>query len=230
MKKVAILQSNYIPWKGYFDLINSVDEFIFYDSAQYTDRDWRNRNLIKTKAGLKWLTVPVQAPYQEFLPIAEVRIATEAKKWQQKHWKTIVANYAAAPYFKLYSNRFEALYLNFPFQYLGTLNQTLIAEICRILNIETTFKNSSEFKQEGNKSEKLLNMCLQAKTEVYVSGPAAKAYLDEKLFTEAGIKVEWMNYENYPEYQQFYPPFTHNVSILDLLFHTGPNARKFMKS
>ncbi|MFW5835685.1 MAG: WbqC family protein, partial [bacterium] len=97
-KKIAILQSNYIPWKGYFDIINYVDEFIVYDDAQYTRRDWRNRNLIKTPRGLKWLTIPVEVKGKYTQTIYETKIAD--KNWAEKHWKSIRHNYNEADCFE----------------------------------------------------------------------------------------------------------------------------------
>ena len=108
MKKVAILQSNYIPWKGYFDIINMVDEFILYDDMQYTRRDWRNRNQIKTVDGVKWLTIPVESKGKFFQKINETKVSSS--KWAQEHWKAICLNYAKAPYFKTYEPLFADIY------------------------------------------------------------------------------------------------------------------------
>ena len=228
MKRIAISQSNYIPWKGYFDLINSVDEFVLYDCVQFTDRDWRNRNLIKTPAGLKWLTVPVHAPYQEKLPISEVKVLNQNPRWQEKHWKSLVTNYSKAPYFEIYRPIFEKLYLETEFEYLSQVNEAFLNAICSILKIKTKIRKWQEFEIAGNRNERLLHICQQAEATVYVSGPAAKAYLSEEIFNQAGVQVEWMHYNGYPAYPQFYPPFEHAVSILDLLFQTGPEAHKYM--
>ncbi|KAA9340834.1 WbqC family protein [Adhaeribacter soli] len=229
-KKVAILQSSYIPWKGYFDLINSVDEFVLYDCVQYTDRDWRNRNRIKTPNGLQWLTIPVHAPYLEKLSVSEVKVLNQKPLWQEKHWKSLVANYSKAPYFELYRQTFEDLYLKTEFEYLSQVNEAFIQTICDILDIKTCIRNWQEFEISGDKNERLVNICKQAGASVYLSGPAAQAYLKEEAFAAAGIKVEWMNYNGYPDYPQFFPPFVHEVSILDLLFQTGANAKDYMLS
>ena len=111
MKKIAILQSNYIPWKGYFDLINMVDEFVLYDDVQYTHRDWRNRNKIKTSHGLKWLTIPVRQERFE-QKIIETKVID--KRWNTKHWKSLVQNYSKAKYFNEYKYIFEELW-NVPY-------------------------------------------------------------------------------------------------------------------
>lgn len=226
MKKIAISQSNYIPWKGYFDLINRVDEFILYDDAKYTKRDWRNRNKIKTANGTQWLTIPANISGKYFQKINETKI--NDKNWPVKHWKQIKQNYTKAKNFKKYSNIFEELYLSCKEEYLSEINHKFIIVINQILGIKTKIRFSSEFKIYGDKTEKLINICKQCNATVYVSGPAAKSYFDEELAKKENILVEWMNYENYKEYEQLYPPFEHGVTILDLILNT--DATKFMKS
>lgn len=228
MKKIAILQSNYIPWKGYFDLINMVDEFVLYDDVQYTRRDWRNRNKIKTPSGLIWLTIPVEVKGKYFQKINETRISE--KDWAKKHWRTISLNYAKARYFREYKEIFEELYLSCDEEYLSLINYRFITAINQVLGITTKIRWSSEFTLLDGKNERLIGICKECKANVYLSGPAAKDYIDESLFEKEGIKVEWMDYSGYPEYNQLYPPFEHGVSIIDLIFNEGPNATKFMKS
>jgi len=226
-KTVAILQSNYIPWKGYFDLINSCDIFVLYDDMQYTKNDWRNRNKIQTKQGLKWLTIPVR---QETLSqcINETKISDA--RWNIKHWKTITHNYTKARYFNDYKDLFEDLYLNMQNELLSEVNYRFIVAINKIMSIDTVIKKSSEFKLAQGKSERLLDICKTLDADVYLSGPAAMDYLDVQLFKREGIGVEWMNYDNYPVYEQLHQPFEHGVSILDLIFNEGSESKKYMKS
>jgi len=227
-KKIAILQSNYIPWKGYFDLINMVDEFILYDDMQYTRRDWRNRNKIKTSQGLQWLSIPVEVKGKYFQAIKETKIS-EAD-WGKKHWQSIRLNYSKAPYFQDYQEQFESLYLETTTEYLSEINYAFLKTINAILGIKTPIRWSSDFDLLEGKSERLLGICQDCNATEYVSGPAAKDYLDESLFQEANIDVSWMDYSGYREYHQLYPPFEHGVSVLDLIFNEGPNASRFMKS
>jgi hypothetical protein len=228
MKKIAISQSNYIPWKGYFDLINRVDEFVLYDDAQYTRRDWRNRNKLKTSQGLKWLTIPVDVKGKYFQKINEIKISD--KGWTVKHWRQIKQNYAKAKNFKKYKDIFEELYLNCKEEYLSEINHKFIITINQILGIKTRIRFSSEFDiyRGGDRTEKLINICKQCNATIYISGPAAKSYFDEQLANKENIQVKWMNYENYKEYEQMHPPFEHGVTILDLIFNT--DAQKFIKS
>lgn len=228
MKKIAILQSNYIPWKGYFDLINMVDEFVLYDDMQYTRRDWRNRNKIKTPQGLKWLTIPVDVKGKYYQKINETLVSDAS--WSIKHWKTIAQFYSNAQFFKYYSDLFEDFYMYNERQSLSSINAGLIGIINSILGIKTKITFSSDYALLGGKTEKLLGICKQSGADVYLSGPSAKEYFDDTLAEEMGIKVEWMDYSGYPEYCQLYDGFEHGVSVLDLIFNQGPSAIKFMKS
>ena len=226
-KKIAILQSNYIPWKGYFDLINIVDEFILYDDMQYTRRDWRNRNKIKTPQGIQWLTIPVRQENLE-QKIKDTKITD--KKWNIKHWRTISQNYSKSKYFKDYKDIFEELYLTCDEEYLSQINYKFITTINEILEIKTKLRWSSEFELVDGQTEKLLGICKDCNADIYLSGPAAKDYFDEDLAKQENIKVEWMDYSGYKEYEQLNSPFEHGVTILDLIFNEGDRAKEFMKS
>lgn len=227
MKKVAILQSNYIPWKGYFDIIGSVDEFIFYDDMQYTKRDWRNRNKIKTPQGTSWLTIPVKVKGRFYQSIRDTEV--DGISWQELHWKTITSNYRKAPYFDEISTLLKPLYKEYHYTHLSPLNQTFIRTICCYLQIKTNFLNSWDFDLRGEKSERLANICHQTNADVYVTGPSAKEYLQEDIFNTQGVSVKWINYSDYPMYKQLWNGFIHEVSILDLLFNCGHMSSNFMK-
>ncbi len=224
-KKCAILQSNYIPWKGYFDLIGSVDLFIFHDDLQYTKGDWRNRNKIKTPKGSKWLTVPCGT--SEHRLICEVVINDHS--WQQRHWAQICSNYSKAPYFKKYEAFFEQLYLGCKWSNLSDMNQAMIVGIAReLLGIETRFEDSSTYAATTMKATRVLELLKKCGAKSYLSGPAAKAYLNVDDFEKAGVDLYWMDYTGYPEYPQLSPPFTHQVSILDMLFNLGESVPDYM--
>ena len=227
-KKIAILQSNYIPWKGYFDLINRVDEFIFYDDVQYTKNDWRNRNQIKTSNGLIWLSIPIETKghISENKKINEVKVINNS--WRKKHWKSIQNSYSKSPYFKDYKEIFEQLYLSSNETYLSKINYKFILAINNILMINTKISYSSDYILEGDKNERIINLCKQANASKYISGPAAKDYINIELFKQENINLEWMDYSNYREYPQLYPPFVHNVSILDLIFNCGKDSLNYI--
>lgn len=226
-KKIAILQSNYIPWKGYFDIIASVDEFILYDDMQYTRRDWRNRNQIKTPQGIQWLTIPVIAKGKYLQKIRETQVAQEP--WAVKHWKTIVQNYHQAPYFTEISAWLAPLYTEETTDTITTLNRRFIDAICAYLHINTPIVYSWDYALGEGKTERLIDLCQQAGATEYISGPSAKSYIDAAQFQSANIKLSWFDYDHYPPYTQLWGEFTHGVTILDLLFNCGPDAYKYMK-
>jgi WbqC-like protein family len=228
MKKIAISQSNYIPWKGYFDLINTVDEFVLYDDMQYTKRDWRNRNKIKTKDGLQWLSIPVEVKGKYFQKINETKICDP--KWGNDHWGTISHNYKKAPYFAQYKDIFEYIYLGNNEEFLSKVNYMFIKAICEILDIKTVLLWSDIFELLEDRNERLIDICKKRSATDYYSGPAAKSYMDVSLFEKQNINVTYYDYSGYSEYHQLYGEFDHTVSILDLIFNEGPNASKFMRS
>ncbi len=227
-KTVAIVQSCYIPWKGYFDLVNRADEFILYDDRQYTRRDWRNRNRIKTPQGPIWLTIPVQVKGRYHQRIDETEISDA--DWREQHWRTLRHAYAAAPCFSDVADRSEALYRETRETRLSLVNRRFIDAICELLGIETSLSWSTDYDVEGARTERLVNLCLAAGASRYLSGPSAREYLDEEQFARHDIDLEYVDYAGYPEYPQLYPPFEHAVTILDLLFHTGRDAPRYMKS
>lgn len=227
-KRVAILQSNYIPWKGYFDVIAAVDEFILYDDMQYTRRDWRNRNKIKTPQGLQWLTVPVSVKGKYHQAIREVEI--KVSDWAADHWKSIILNYRRAPYFDEIASIFEPLYMEKRYTHLSQLNRTMIEAVCAYLGIATKISNSSDYELVEGKTERLVALCEQAKASVYVSGPAARDYVVEELFAEKGIGLQWFDYSGYSEYSQLWGEFEHAVTVLDVLFNCGTDSMHYMRS
>jgi hypothetical protein len=205
-----------------------VDEFILYDDVQYTRRDWRNRNKIKTSKGSEWLTIPVEVKGKYSQLIKETKIADQ--NWGKSHWASIAHNYAKARYFKEYEGVFKTLYLNSVELFLSKVNYMFIKTINGILDIKTKISWSSDYQLCEGRSERLLSLCRQSEATEYISGMAAKDYLDEGMFNKENIRVAWMEYSGYLEYRQLYPPFDHYVSILDLIFNEGPDSRKYMKS
>jgi WbqC-like protein family len=226
-KKIAILQSNYIPWKGYFDLIAAVDEFIIYDDMQYTRRDWRNRNQIKTPLGVQWLTVPVQVKGKYHQKIRDTEI--DDSGWAMVHRKALVQNYSRASHFGEIAAWLEPLYLVESCTHLSRLNRCFIEAVCDYLGIKTVISNSWDYSLLDGKTERLADLCQQAGGTEYISGPAAKDYIEESVFTERGIKLTWFDYSGYPEYPQLWGEFTHGVTILDLLFNCGKNSPRYMR-
>lgn len=225
MSRVAVLQSNYIPWKGYFHLIKEVDFFVFYDDVQFTKNDWRNRNIIKTPQGLKWISIPVGKSIKRL----HSEVKTNDSTWQRSHYDQILAAYNLSPYFSFYKDFLFEVYCRRKWTNLSELNQYLIKHIStEFLNLKTKFLDSRDYKLNGHKQDRLLDLLQQLDAKFYLSGPSAQAYLDQQEFKARNIELAYINYNNYPIYEQLYPPFTHSVSILDLLMMKGPGASKFI--
>lgn len=226
MKKAIITQSNYIPWKGYFDIINHCDVFVVYDDVQYTKRDWRNRNQIKTPIGLKWLTIPVEVSGKYLQNIRDTKIAD--KKWPIMHWDVLVQNYRNAAHFKEMKEWIEPLYRDCNYNFLSDINIYFITAINDFLGINTHILSSFDFVLAGDKTQRLVNICTDLAATDYYTGPAAKAYLDESKFKDKNILVNYWDYSNYPEYPQLHGPFVHEVSILDLIFNMGSSTLNYL--
>lgn len=220
-----MIQSNYIPWKGYFDIIHDADLFIFYDDLQYTKNDWRNRNKIKMPNGVNWITIPTGTDLNRL--ICEVTLSDAG--WQKKHWNAIRNSYSKAPHFQKYSDFFENVYMERRWCNLSELNQFLIKSIAHeFLGITTEFCDSRQYNLQGKRLDRLVELVTKAGASTYVSGPAARDYIDRHRFADAGIELVYKSYAGYPEYPQLYPPFDHGVSIIDLLFSVGPDAPRYI--
>lgn len=220
-KRVAVLQSSYIPWKGYFDIIHDVDTFIFYDDVQFTYQDWRSRNRVIANGKPVWLTVPTGGDIKRL--INEVFLPNPT--WQKKHWSTIRHAYTKSPGFREYAGAFEEIYLGRQWTSLSEMNQHATKTIAKdILGIGTEFRDSLEFEADGSKLDRLIDLLVKAGATHYLSGPAARSYIDPQRFEDAGIQLEYKDYAGYPEYKQLSDDFEHGVSIVDMLFNTGTDA------
>lgn len=226
---VVILQPSYIPWRGYFDQICRADLFVFYDDVQYDKRGWRNRNQIKTSQGKQWLTIPVysRGAQTQNIPINQIQIVWD-DLWNETHLKAIVQSYRKAPYLNQYLplletfyGRHDAFLADFTIDFTAVLTHELG-------NTHTRFMRSSEIAGiDGQKTDRLIQILQAVGGTHYISGPSASDYIEKEKFDAAGITLEYMEY-NYPEYPQLYPPFDPYISILDLLFMTGPEAIRYI--
>jgi hypothetical protein len=227
--KVVILQPSYIPWRGYFDQICRADLFIFYDDVQYDKRGWRNRNQIKTPTGKQWLTIPVHSrgAQTENIPINQIQIAWDSS-WNQNHLKAIQHSYSKAPHFSRYLPLLEKFYQRRDEFIADFTIDFTIALAYELGNTQTRFMRSSEIAGiNGQRTDRLIQILQAVGGTHYISGPSARDYIEKKKFDSAGIRLEYMEY-NYPEYPQLYPPFDAYISILDLLFMTGPKASSYI--
>jgi len=224
--KVGIIQSNYIPWRGYFDIIDEVDLFLFHDDLQYTKNDWRNRNKIKTKKGAKWLTVPVK--YKKVNQLIKNTEIDYSQNWQKKHINLIKENYSKATFFKQISEEFFGI-INVKYKSISELNVTIIKWILKKFKINTKISFVEDFNIKGTKTDKLINVLKKVNAKCYLSGPAGKNYIENEKFKKNNISLEYKSYEYY-EYPQLYNDFLNNLSILDLIFNCGFTEKKYLKS
>lgn len=225
--RICIIQSCYIPWKGFFDLIGRCDEYVIFDSAQYVKRHWHNRNRIKTVNGVEWLTIPVVTRGRFGQPIDEVEIE---KPWAEKHWRTLELAYKHAAHFAQLAPTVKSWYERADKQArLTDVNAIFLHGIAGLLGLKTRIVTDTAYPARGVKTERLLGIARAAGAERYLSGPSARTYLEEAMFSSAGITTEWMSYEGYPEYPQLHGGFEHAVTVLDLIFNTGADAASYIK-
>lgn len=220
--KVGVWQSNYLPWKGYFDYINDVDVFCWYDEVEYTKNNWRNRNRIFGNNGLFWITIPVDRKYNS-KKISEVPINN--KKILNSHFKSIQQNYSKAPYKNTILNLLYPFLVEDPPDTLSELNHTLVENICKYAGIATKFVNSKNYILKDTRLDRLTYLLQQLNATTYLSGLNAKNYItgNESEFDKIGCKLEWKNYGPYLKYERSGNDYDDYVSIIDLLMYTPQN-------
>jgi hypothetical protein len=226
--KCVILQPSYIPWRGYFHQIAKADVFVFYDDVQYDKRGWRNRNRIKTPHGSQWLTIPVHSKGAQthHILINEIPICWD-NNWNKDHYLTLESVYAKAPFFERYKPLLQDFYAREP-ELLADFTIETTQALAHALGIQgTEFLRASSLDVEGSKTDRLIHILSRLGADHYISGPSARDYIEAQKFEAAGITLEYMHYD-YPEYPQLYPPFDPQVSILDLMFMTGPQALDYI--
>lgn len=223
--RLSILQPSYLPWLGFFDQMNRADTFVFLDDVQFTRRDWRNRNKIRTPEGWAWLTVPVLQKSRFKQSLKETRIDNSAP-WRRKHKEAIRAHYGQAPFFDLYFPALESVY-NRPWDFLLDLCFETLSILQAALNIKTLTVKASEMEMEAVKGERIRAICRKLDATHYLTGDAAADYLIEDEFRQNGIVLEMQNYQH-PVYKQRYPGFVPHLSVIDLLFNRGEQSQAIL--
>ena len=223
--RLVILQPGYLPWLGFFDQMAKSDIFIFYDDVQCDKHGWRNRNRIKTSQGTQWLTVPTLTKNKNFPLIKDILVETNSF-WKYKHFESIKQNYSRASYFNLLFPELDKIYTQ-PWKYLLDLDTKLVEVLMNLLGLKRKILFSSELDIEGSQTERLINFCKFFKADSYLTGAAAKDYLQEERFKEEGISLEYQKY-NHPVYTQLYGDFIPYLSIIDLLFNEGPKSLEIL--
>lgn len=223
---IAVLQPGYLPWLGFFDQVKRSDVFVIYDDVQFDKHGWRNRNRIKSPDGPAWLTVPVHVERPGQL-ILDVRIDNR-RAWARKHIGTIRQFYNRAPYLNCYLPILEEL-LNKQWERIVDLDVAIIEQFQQWLKLNSKVVLSSQLSIQGDRSERLVNLCLYFNAGRYLTGNAARDYLDVDLFEKHGIQVEWQNYAH-PQYPQMHGEFVPYLSALDLLLNCGDESTRILSN
>ena len=230
MKTIAILQSNYLPWRGYFDIIAAVDEFLIFDEVQFTRRDWRNRNRIMVQGKPHWLTIAVRTKGQFDVPIDQVEVVDSS--WAAKHWRTIANAYGKAEHFALYRDALAQAYEQAArLVLLSAINELFLKLLMGFLDLPDRIGHTTAIpRQAETPTDRLVEICRARGADIYLSGPAARAYIEPEKFERAGIDLRYADYSGYPAYDQKAAVFEPGVSMLDALMRCGPASRTHLKS
>lgn len=228
--KGTILQPTYLPWIGYFELIDPSDIYVVFDHVQFERKSWQNRNKIKTANGEICLIVPVQKMPQK-TPISKIKISYQQGNPLKNHWKTIELAYKKAKYFEEYKSLFEKVY-SIKYVLLKDLNITIIKLVCEILGIKKNIVFSSELNLEDKdmaKTEKVVNLCKrQGITHLY-DAKGAEEFLDKSLFKKEGISIDFQDYKH-SKYSQLWGEFIPYLSVIDLIFNEGDKSLDIIRS
>jgi hypothetical protein len=224
-RTLVVLQPGYLPWLGFFDQVRRCDVFVHYDDVQFDKHGWRNRNRVKAPDGPRWLTVPVRLRGLGKPRIRDVRIDAGAP-WARKHLGTLRQLYARAPFAREYLPTLETL-LTQPWERLVDLDIALIEQMCGWFGVHRPMHRASDVGVDGDRSGRLLNLCRHFQATRYLSGDAARSYLDAALFARHGIDLEWQGFQH-PVYPQLHGGFVPYLSAIDLLLNCGPESRRVL--
>jgi len=220
------MQPGYLPWLGFFELMARCELFVILDNVQFTKRDWRSRNRIRTKDGSIWLSVPVFSKERRTQLITETKINNDCH-WSKNHLQSFKIHYSRAPYLKDYMPFFEDLYSR-KWDYLVDLDMAIISFLAQQMDISTPVIRSSDLPvPEASGNQRIIEICKATKARELYDSEGAKDFIDLKLFDKEGIKVTFQRYDH-PEYRQIYKPFLAYMSAVDLLFNEGPKSRNII--
>ncbi len=228
--KAAVLQPTYLPWMGYFEMIDSADIYIVCDHVQFSKISWQQRNKIKTSNGVTWLTIPVQSSSQD-ARICDIKISYNRRDPLERHWKTISFVYKKAPYFNKYKSFFETIFHK-KYVLLRDLNVEIIKGICNILGIKKRIIFSSEMDlndQDLGKTEKIINLCKRAGVTHLLEAKGGEAFIDLSLSQNEGVLITFQDFEH-PRYSQLWGEFIPYLSVIDLLFNEGDNSLSIIRN
>jgi hypothetical protein len=226
----SILQPTYLPWSGYFEMIDATDTFVIYDHVQFVRKSWQKRNKIKSAAGIIQLSLPVKkAPRNA--PIYEIEISYDRSNPLLEHWKTIQHEYQKAPFFENYCEEFDKIYQK-KYELLRDLNVEIIQTICKILGIKTTFVYASDLNIDDEnlgKSERVINLCKKAGLSYLYDAKGAESFLDVSMFEKENLEIKFQNYQP-THYPQLYNDHVEYLSIIDMLFNMGDETLNMIRA
>jgi WbqC-like protein len=225
--RVVVLQPGYLPWLGFFDQMRRADVFVYYDDVQYDTHGWRNRNRIKTQHGPLWLTVPVRHSGLSKPRIVDIAIDARTN-WAKKHVASIRQAYAGAQFAKQYVPALEEVLMR-PWERLVDVDLAVARVMAECLGIRRRIERASTLGVDGGQSERLLNICRHFGATRYLSGSAAREYLDVPLFERNGIAVEWQDFAH-PVYPQLHGDFIPYLSAVDLILNCGEESRAVLEA
>lgn len=214
-RKVVVTQPNYLPWRGHFALLSEADVIVFLDDVQFTKRDWRNRNIIVSREGTQWLSIPVESKGRFKQTIRETRI--NDPEWKKRHWRTLKFTYERCAGWTSFADLFGEYYSAPTSPFLVDELLMSLDLCCRALGIRTQVQLGSELPGSVDPTRRLIEKVSAVDGSRYLSGPSARRYLDEVQFKRSGIEVCWYEYPQFRPYRQLQEGFTEHVSIADLL-------------
>ncbi|HTF45058.1 MAG TPA: WbqC family protein [Terriglobales bacterium] len=217
--KIAISQPTYLPWLGYFDLIDQVDQvdvFVLLDDVQFERRSWQHCNRMKTPIGLQWLTVPVMfhGRFSQFLKDVEIRDA----EFSRTHLRAFEQNDRRSRFFDRYFVDLGACPKCTAGALLADLDLRPLEWLASAMGIRTRLVRSSGLQQAGRRSERLANICARVGADQYISPLGSAGYLLEEvnLRADRAIAVAFQHCE-YPQYAQ-------------LIFNEGERSLEILRS
>lgn len=221
-KMIGIMQPTYMPWMGYFSMIDQTDAFVFLDNVQLAGRSWQVRNKIKLNDREKMLTIPIdKSAVRDKRMICNTPYLDET--WKKSHLGTIQQAYGKSPFYKEIMEFLEPLYLK-AYGSIGEMNIVLITKISRRIGIDTPLHLASELSVSGHKDELLAEICQTLEADGYLSAQGSASYIEKDAaggaFARHGIELFYLNYEH-PEYRQQGEYFIPYIGIYDLLFQVG---------
>ena len=237
--RAVIVQPFYFPWIGYFGMIDAADIFVIADDIQFVKKSWQRRNKIKnTDNKSKWLSVPVNLNFGQMINQVKINNSITYKhknkvlNWKEKHWNLISSSYAKATYFNDYKEDIKEVFTR-DWVFLSDLNIYVTEKISELLRLKIPnfIKKSDMQGLEGRKVDSILNICEYIGADEYISGPAAKDYIDYnefQKFEQEKVDLYWFEFPH-PVYPQLGTDFIPYLSAIDLLFNTGKKSRNYIR-